>query len=500
MSIYKLSSITKKIDNENLIDISNVLNKKNIWIKNSLKHTERLGWVDFNSIISSAQDKCMDTIKGLDSKKFVFIGMGGSIQTGKVLNQNSNKKNMLFIDSTNPVEIKNISEKLNLKECIFVVMSKSGKTLETLKLMHFFIKKIKEIKYNNFGQNFIAITDKDTDLEKFATKNNFLKILISQKDIGGRFSSSSFYGMLPFCLTKKKLDKEPDLGIKEINSKCSLILNAIYAATDKLNFKKINIKISNNYSEMGIWLEQLISESSGKDNKGFTPIISYLENEKSIIKIVKKFKNGKEIELLRININKNTILEDMYLWQIGIVILCKKINVYPFDEPDVQSSKLNTINILNSNKKIDSYKAHLSSNKFSKLLNSNKKKDLLYLNLFIQEKEGIKDKVEDLKSLIKKTSDIDSIAGFGPRYLHSVGQLQKGGSKNIWVVFLFDKDFTKLTTINNEFSEFTNIYYSQLLGDLIALKTKNINTYLINIDSKKSNPFDKIMEEIKELV
>ena len=95
----------------------------------------------------------------------------------------------------------------------------------------FFYKKIKEIKHNNFGQNFIAITDKGTDLEKFALKNNFLNILISRKDIGGRFSSSTFFGMLPYCLIKKKLTKEFYLGINEINEKCSLILNAIYAAT-----------------------------------------------------------------------------------------------------------------------------------------------------------------------------------------------------------------------------------------------------------------------------
>ena len=192
MSIYTLNSTVKKNDKKNLFDISNVLNKKNIWINHPLGHTKRLGWLDFNSVLSSSQDMCIDTIKGLSSKKIIFIGMGGSIQTGKVLNQISNKNNMLFIDSTNPVEIKNISEGLNLEECIFVIMSKSGTTLETLKLMHFFINKIKKIKHNDFGQNFIAITDKGTDLEKFALKNNFLNILISQKDIGGRFSSSTF--------------------------------------------------------------------------------------------------------------------------------------------------------------------------------------------------------------------------------------------------------------------------------------------------------------------
>ena len=102
MSIYTLNSIVKKNDKKNLIDISNVLNKKNIWINHSLEHTKRLGWLDFNGVLGSSQEVCIDTIKGLGSKKIIFIGMGGSIQTGKVLNQISNKNNMLFIDSTNP--------------------------------------------------------------------------------------------------------------------------------------------------------------------------------------------------------------------------------------------------------------------------------------------------------------------------------------------------------------------------------------------------------------
>ena len=116
--------------------------------------------------------------------------------------------------------------------------------------MHFFIDKVKAIKNNNFGQSFIAITDKGTDLEKFALKNNFFKVLISPNNIGGRFSSSTFYGMLPYCLIKKKLNKKFYLNSNEINEKCSLILNALYASINGLDFKKINIKISSDYSEM----------------------------------------------------------------------------------------------------------------------------------------------------------------------------------------------------------------------------------------------------------
>ena len=106
MSIYKLNSIVKKNNGKNLSDISDVLNKKNIWIKHPLSHAERIGWIDFNKVTKSSQDECSKTLKNLESKKFVFIGMGGSIQTGKVLSQISNENNMLFIDSTNPIEIK----------------------------------------------------------------------------------------------------------------------------------------------------------------------------------------------------------------------------------------------------------------------------------------------------------------------------------------------------------------------------------------------------------
>ena len=140
MSIYDLNSIVKKIDEKNLSDISDVLNKKDIWIKHPLRHTERIGWLDFNKVTNSSQDECSKTIKNLDSKKFIFIGMGGSIQTGKVLSQISNENNMLFIDSTNPMEIKSISEKLNLKECIICNNEQIWNNIRNFKINAFFYK------------------------------------------------------------------------------------------------------------------------------------------------------------------------------------------------------------------------------------------------------------------------------------------------------------------------------------------------------------------------
>ena len=131
---------------------------------------------------------------------------------------------------------------------------------------------------------------------------------------------------------QSKVDKEElkknSYSEDEVLQKSKILSNALIYEIKKNNSNKINIKISENISEMGIWLEQLIAESSGKNNKGVTPIISNILDAKSLIEISSnKNGNGKNEELLKIKITKDNIFQDMYIWQIAILILCKKINV-----------------------------------------------------------------------------------------------------------------------------------------------------------------------------
>ena len=162
-------------------------------------------------------------------------------------------------------------------------MSKSGSTIETNTIMDFFINQMKKNNIKEFGEYFIAITDRGTELELFAKKNKFLKILTTEKNIGGRFSSSTSFGAMPFYALEKSSFKEINLNMEEIYQKSKSLTGAILHGVKNDKFKKLNIKVSDNISEMGTWLEQLIAESSGKNNKGVTPVISNLSDSNSII-------------------------------------------------------------------------------------------------------------------------------------------------------------------------------------------------------------------------
>ena len=185
---------------------------------------------------------------------------------------------------------------------------------------------------------------------------------------------------------------------------------------------------------MGTWLEQLIAESSGKNNKGVTPVISNLPDSGSMIEIF--LENGKSSDvnekLITIKVNKENIFEDMFIWQISTLMLCKEINVFPFDEPDVKSSKLNTLNILQSKKNISALDMPFANQNISEIFNNNSKKEILYLNLFTEESDHMKNSLKVFKKYLRLFKKINCISSFGPRYLHSIGQLQKGGPKKIW--------------------------------------------------------------------
>lgn len=500
MSDYLLNSSIGLSDEEISDDINNIFQKKDIWINGPFNPRERLGWVDFEKVVNSSHEKCISILDKIEFENIIFIGMGGSIQTGKVLKQIHPNKNILFLDSTSPLEIKKVSDLISNKKNIFIVMSKSGSTIETITIMNFFINQMKKNNIKEFGEYFIAITDSGTELELFAKKNKFLKILTTEKNIGGRFSSSTSFGAMPYYALKRDRFKKINVDIEEISQKSKSLICALFYGIKNDKFKKLNIKISCNISEMGTWLEQLIAESSGKNNKGVTPVISDFPDSKSMIEIF--LENGKSSDinekLITIKINKENIFEDMFIWQISTLMLCKEINVFPFDEPDVKSSKFNTLNILQSKKIISALDMPFADQNISEIFKNNSKKEMLYLNLFTEESDDIKNSLKTFKKYLKLFKKINCISGFGPRYLHSIGQLQKGGPKKIWTLFFYDLVENKPFESKKGYYDICNTFNSQMLGDYYAIKEKGVDAYLININSKNINPFDKIVEQIKE--
>jgi len=282
MSDYSLQHNDPILLNDIEKDLFRLHGSKNIWIEHSLSYQERLGWVETPTLIEESIKLCKNAfdraVSHLNPSSVVFIGMGGSIQTGKVLNQISlkSKYQLIFLDSTNPRDVSSVREKIDILKTLFVFMSKSGTTLETNKLMNFFTKELTQKGKFDFGDRFIVLTDAKNSLEKFALKNNFFQIINTPKNIGGRFSSATAFGIFPATFMNEVLTSFKNNYLWDSNQvikKCSLLTSILIDSYENHN-GILNLKIPEEISQMGIWLEQIIAESTGKDGKGITPIIN----------------------------------------------------------------------------------------------------------------------------------------------------------------------------------------------------------------------------------
>ena len=401
MSEYKLQHKNLSFANEIEEDFDSLISSKNIWIDHSVSYKDRLGWIETSSHINKSIKLCKDVFDRVNTEfnpsSVVFIGMGGSIQTGKVLNQISlnSKYQLFFIDSTNPKDINSTRDKIDLLNTIFIFMSKSGTTLETTKIMNFFIKELALEGESDFGDRFIALTDAGTPLEKFALERNFLKVINTPANIGGRFSSSTPFGVFPATFMDdvlNPLENNYFWDLERIQEKCLALTSILKNSYD--NYDGIlYLNIPEEINQMGTWLEQLIAESTGKSGKGIIPVLNN-KNNTSCPKIsinnkaTRKNNEHNEVELI-INLDKNTIFEDMYIWQLSISILCKYMSVFPFDEPDVKKSKINTEAILKKYDDIQKLSMPYSGEDISNVLRKNIKNQVLYINLYLSENEKI---------------------------------------------------------------------------------------------------------------
>lgn len=493
-----ISNVTKDyIDKKDLLEknYSDLLKKKNIWIDNSTDPYERLGWIDSSKNINETLLASKKVLKNLVSKKpsdIVFIGMGGSIQTGKAISQIFGPKkgiDLYFIDTTNPLTIDKIANKININSTYYIVMSKSGGTLETECIRDFFINLLKNKKIEDFGKYFISLTDKGTSLESFSKDNNFAANLTTPSTIGGRFSSSTYYGIIPSLLTniKEKQIEESFSSHYDEHTKQSAIKLAHFINNSFDINNHFKIVIPKELSEFGTWIEQLLAESSGKNGKGIIPVLiesnNNINNELSCIVNISNSKIDTLSSNFYINLNRGFIFRDMMIWKLAVSICCKYIDVFPFDEPDVKISKVNTQAIINNETSLNKINLPENSSNFLEIINNNIEKDIIFINSFLPEEEPYKKYIKDLKEIASKSNNQIIITGYGPRYLHSTGQLQKGGPRNICIIYVY-LDLNEQFRNKTLYRDLADTFKAQILGDFTANLETLDSVYFFSIENK----------------
>ncbi|MFZ1684025.1 MAG: glucose-6-phosphate isomerase [Candidatus Zixiibacteriota bacterium] len=513
----------------------------------------RLGWVD---VASGMQKKIAEIEKfGNQALKdgirhVVLIGMGGSSLCpelfGLVFGKHSKIRSYHVLDSTDPVAVASVDRKIELGKTLFIVASKSGGTIETRSHEAYFWHRLQQELVKNPGKHFAAITDKGSDLEKSSKKNKYRHVFVNPSDIGGRYSALSFFGLVPAffagCDLKKLLTNavamEELLRTRTDETNPGLALGTLMAAAWKAGRDKLTFVASAKSAPLVPWIEQLVAESTGKHKKGIVPIEhepllpvgKYGQDRVFVFCRFDKESNkqkGFAAKLQKMNVPVvEMVLDSSYdlggqflLWEAATAVAGWHMKINPFDEPNVTESKQNTMAILAAFEKIGSMPIgtpHAIHGNLSLLLDDKSRRTrkngslksavhkllgqgkapryVALLNYFASDAQS-EIELDKIRALIGGKTGVATLRGYGPRFLHSIGQLYKGGApKGVFVVFVRNQ-YARLGIPGKVF-DFGQLITAQAIGDTQALVSRKLPVLLIGLDGVPS----KALREFQSIV
>ncbi len=422
----------------------------------------RLGWVDVADKMAGHARGVAEWAQTVTQSTVVLIGMGGSSLGPEVLRAAVDNERLIVLDTTDPATIAEV----NADDAFFLVSSKSGGTLEVQSLLAHFWEQVPD------GSRYAAITDPGTFLEQQAKERKFSRIFVNPADIGGRYSVLSYFGLVPaalmgydvaeLCETANSIDKEEavELGIA--------MADAYKEGRDKVTV----ICPPGRYATFGLWIEQLIAESTGKLGRGLVPIPTTDPED------------GDDRFIDRVQFSKpNDLAREFYRWEIATAIAGSLIEVDPFDEPNVAESKANTARVLES-LPVAEPASEDASQTIAWLKEVVKPGDYVSIQAYLpyefdHELEQLRRTVRDALGGIAVT------AGFGPRFLHSTGQLHKGGANNIVAVQLVPQKPTADVEVPGQEYDFATLISAQSVGDYQSLKDHGRRVRRVAVSSPK---------------
>jgi len=489
---------------------------------------ERLGWLSLPEQqfaiveeLTTFKQKLLD--EGFEHA-FV-LGMGGSSLAPEVMSQaiapvSGKGLKLQIIDTTSPDEIAFRLLGVDLRKTLFIVSSKSGGTSETMSAFKYFWNEIEKIDPENVGRHFVAVTDPNTSLQDLAHRKGFRKVFNARPDVGGRYSVFTHFGLVPAAVMGIDLQKLLGEGnASDLQSRKNvpypanpnLMLGLVLGEAQKHGKDKLTF-IAEGYSASLVpWLEQLIAESSGKEGKGILPIENepslqgqgypqdrifvYFKTDSSKLELVENLKQA-GYAVLTISITEPYALaKEFYRWEYATAIACAVMQVNAFDQPNVQLSKTIATEVIKAyqkNGKLDDGEPiwendeavvygfrnedALKETNLEALLLAYARgvpeKGYVVLSGFIPRLEENFNFLQALRGKILNTDDKATTMGFGPRFLHSTGQLHKGGQPGGLFIH-FTKDAVVDFDIPGEGMTFGTLQRAQALGDLQALGQKD---------------------------
>ena len=450
-----------------------------LWADNPSEITNRLGWVHLPRQMLAVINEIEGFSESIRKKGFtdvVVLGMGGSSLSSEVFRNIFTLRGgflrLTLLDTTDPDFILKTQERINLLRTLFVVSSKSGSTVETVSLMKYFYGELAR-KTGSPGEHFICITDPGSGLIQTAGEHGFSRVFINDPNVGGRFSALSYFGLVPASLAgvdirrilesafSVLLELENSVGEKYHESP-SFRLGTFLGVMAKQGRDKLGFVFSEKLFPFGYWVEQLIAESTGKDGVGILPLLDEevsncprpgddrayillsLREDRTVDTVASRIKNSKTPFVKIVVDSPDQIAAELFRFEFAVALAGSIMGINPFDQPDVESAKAfarSFLKLYRETGKLESEEPDFSENGlvFSSNRNiespeqlkdiiSSKKKGYISIQAYVDPAgENSKDLLS-LRAQIESISSVPVTLGFGPRFLHSTGQLHKGDS------------------------------------------------------------------------
>jgi transaldolase/glucose-6-phosphate isomerase len=474
-----------------------------------------MGWLNVPEKMLERADRLEGVAEvGSEFKDVVLLGMGGSSLCPDVFrttfgNQAGHPR-LHVLDSTDPATILAVRNAVDLPRTLFIAASKSGTTTETLSHLAYFREEVKAGGTNNLDAQFAVITDPGSPLESSA--RGFRWTFLNPTDIGGRYSALSYFGLVPGALmgvdVRELLERAHEMAHScdasvPVEKNPGVWLGAVMGGLATLGRNKLTLVISPQVSALGYWLEQLLAESTGKLGRGIVPVegepVGRLEAYGADRLFVHVRVNGEDDDpnikalaeagqpVVTITLRDRLDLGGEFLrWELATAVAGSVMGIDPFDQPNVQESKDNTKRVLAEVAEAGRLPEATSvgpaeaGRAVAEMLRSAPDGAYFTIMAYTQRTTTSEAAVGRIRSHVRDHTRLATTSGYGPRFLHSTGQLHKGGppvGRFLQVVQSDPED----VQIPGEPYGFSTLKQAQALGDLRSLQSRNLPVVRVDL-------------------
>jgi glucose-6-phosphate isomerase len=494
----------------------------------------RLGWLDSPEWLTAQAPEIADFGREVGEAAFqdvVLLGMGGSSLAPEVLAQTVGRgagaPRFAVLDSTDPEAVARIQESVDLARTLFIVASKSGGTIETISHYRYFRERVDSVRPADASLSFVAITDEGSPLDRLASEEGFRKIFRNPPDIGGRYSALSFFGMVPAAIMGQDIDAYARSAVELAAlarqpgvENPALRLGAFIGGAARSGADKLTILSCERLRPLGAWIEQLVAESTGKDGRGIVPIdgeppgrVSDYGDDRCFV-MLRLLGEEDDPELFELTgglertghpvvdialPHRSALAGEFLRWEVAVSLAGVVLGIHPFDQPNVQEAKDRTGAILSRRAAGGAGAPEPSSPRFllddrveihageatwarlghpataeaaiARLLGFAVPGEYIALLATIARSETRDGWMARVRRAWRDATRVPVLMGYGPRYLHSIGQLYKGGPPRGIFLQITHGGGPDLNIPQSEWS-FGVLAAAQAQGDLEALESR----------------------------